>query len=314
MGQQDRSYRFLFSHPRLVAALVRDILGPRATGPVDLSTLERVPDSYVSDRQDARAGDLVWRLRRPDGRLLYLLLEFQSRPDSFMAVRVTTYKGLLWESLIRQRRLPHRHKLPEVLAVVVYTGDRQWLSACDLADLVDVPPGRTPPRLRYRLIDQQRVPSRRLWRLKSPVAALFLLERRLAPADRGRAVKRLVASLSQPEDAELRRAFLIWMQRVLLPGCELDEREIPDLLGLEEFESMFEDNVRRWERQLQQDGRREGEVEVLLRLLELKFGPLSDATRARVRRASSQRRMLWAGRVLTAAALAEVFAAERSAS
>jgi hypothetical protein len=309
MGQQDRRYRFLFSHPRLVAALVRDILGPRVTGPVDLSTLERVPDSYVSDRQDARQGDLVWRMRRPDGRPLYLLLELQSKPDRFMAVRITTYKGLLWESLIRRRGLSRRRKVPEVLAAVLYTGVRRWHPVRDLAELVDAPPGRPRPRLRYRLIDQHRVPSRLLWRLKSLVAALFLLERKLAPEEVRRAKALLVESLAGPEDAELRRAFLIWARQAL-PGGEMDERPIPALPGLEEFDSMFEDNLRRLGNQC----RNEGEADVLLRLLERKFGPLRETTRSRVRRASSARRMVWADRILTATTLAEVFAAERRAS
>ncbi len=79
---------------------------------------------------------------------------------------------------------------------------------------------------------------------------------------------------------------------------------------------MFEDNLRRWGKQLTREAReegrssglREGEAGVLLRLLELKFGPVDEATRARVCRASSERRLLWAGRILTAATLAEVFA------
>jgi hypothetical protein len=322
MGQHDRSCRFLFAHPRLVAALVRDILGTRITGPVDLSTLERVPDSYVTDRLDARSSDLVWQLRRLDGRRLYILLEFQSRPDRFMAVRVTTYKGLLWESLIRRRDPSRGRKVPEVLAIVLYTGDRLWRSACDLAELVDAPPGRFRPSLRYRLIDQQRIPSRRLWRLKSPVAALFLLDRRLAPAERRRALDLLSESLAEPQDAELRRAFLIWIRRVLLPADNLDEREIPALPGREEFEAMLRDNAYGWGQQFREEGVREGvqkgvregEAGLLLRLLERKFGPLSETTRARVHKASSARRLLWADRVLTATTLAEVFAAERRAS
>jgi Putative transposase, YhgA-like len=314
MGQHDRSCRFLFAHSRLVAALVSDILGPQVTGPVDLSTLERVPDSYVTDRQDARYSDLVWQLRRPDGRPLYILLEFQSRPDRFMAVRITTYKGLLWESLIRRRDLPHGNKVPEVLAIVLYTGDRLWLPTRDLAELVDAPRGRFRPSVRYRLIDQHRVPSRRLWRLKSPVSALFLLERRLPPAERQRAVDLLIESLAEPEDAELRRAFLIWIRRVMLLDSNFDEREIPALLGREEFESMLKDNAYGWGQQYREEGVREGEAGLLLRQLERKFGALSKTTRTRVQRASSERRLLWADRILTATTLSEVFAAERRAS
>jgi predicted transposase YdaD len=321
MGQHDRSYRHLFTHPRMVAALLRDILGLGVTGPVDLATLERVHDSYVTARQQVRYSDLVWRLRRPDGRLLYVLLELQSTPETFMAVRVLTYVSLLWEDLIRRRDLVSPRKVPEILAVVVYTGRRPWRAPLDVRGLIDAAPGRPQPRLLYRLVDPNRFDLERLWGLRSPISALFLLERRLAPAEIGQAIGLLVESLASPEDAELRRAFMIWLRRVMLPGRDLDEEQIPTLLDLEDFQSMLEDNVRRWEKQLRKEvrkealeegrssGQREGEAALLLRQLELKFGPVDESTRTRVRRASSERRMLWAGRILSATTLAEVFRA-----
>jgi Putative transposase, YhgA-like len=314
MAQQDRTYRHLFTHPRMVAALLRDILGPEVTGPIDVATLERVHDSYVTARQQLRHSDLVWRLRRPDGRFLYVLLEFQSRPETFMAVRILTYTSLLWEDLIRRRDLDPPRKVPEVLAVVVYTGSRPWRAALDVAGLIAAAPGRQQPRFRYQLVDPNRVDAEWLWNLRSPAAALFLLERRLAPAEIGRVIGLLVESLAAPEDAELRKTFVIWLRRVLLPGRGFTEDEVPTLLDLEEFKSMLEDNVRRWEKQLRKEERstalREGEAALLLHLLELKFGPVDEATRERVSRASSERRRLWAGRVLTAATLAEVFRAK----
>jgi predicted transposase YdaD len=148
MAQHDRSYRHLFTHPRMVAALLRDILGPGVTGPVDLATLERVHDSYVTARQHVRHSDLVWRLRRPGGRLLYVLLEFQSTSETFMAVRMLTYVSLLWEDLIHRRDVASTRKIPEVLPVVVYTGNRRWRGPLDVGSLVDAAPGRTRPRLR----------------------------------------------------------------------------------------------------------------------------------------------------------------------
>ena len=63
---------------------------------LDLSTLEICSGSYVSDDLRDRADDIVWRVRRGrDWLYLYLLLEFQSTIDRWMAVRIQTYLGLL---------------------------------------------------------------------------------------------------------------------------------------------------------------------------------------------------------------------------
>lgn len=55
-------------------------------------------------------------------------------------------------------------------------------------------------------------------------------------------------------------------------------------------------------------GRKEGQVELLLRLLTLRFGAVPDSVSKRVRRASDCEVNLWAERVLSAPSLEAVFA------
>ena len=55
-----------------------------------------------------------------------------------------------------------------------------------------------------------------------------------------------------------------------------------------------------------QEGRQEGEADLLLRLLELRFGPLADALRERIRSANAEALLLWSERILTAATLEDV--------
>lgn len=72
---------------------------------MDFDTLERVSDGYISDNLRARADDIVWRVRC-GGRQVYVLIEFQSRVDSSMAVRVLAQAMLSerfdeWEAQFR---------------------------------------------------------------------------------------------------------------------------------------------------------------------------------------------------------------------
>gem|GEM_PF-5369983 len=55
----------------------------------DFSTLEKVSGSYVADDLRDREDDLIWKIRWGDEWLyVYLLLEFQSSVNHFMAVRI----------------------------------------------------------------------------------------------------------------------------------------------------------------------------------------------------------------------------------
>ena len=71
---------------------------------------------------------MIWRIPRHGGAdtWLVLLLEFQSSSDPWMALRVMVYAGLLWQHLVKEKRLPPDGKLPPILPVVLYNGDRRW--------------------------------------------------------------------------------------------------------------------------------------------------------------------------------------------
>jgi predicted transposase YdaD len=73
--------------------MVRDLLTGFVPGEwieeLDFSSLEKCGGSYISDDLRDRADDLIWRVRwGPHWLYVYLLLEFQSRIDPWMAVRI----------------------------------------------------------------------------------------------------------------------------------------------------------------------------------------------------------------------------------
>lgn len=316
MGMHDRSYRLLFSEPRLVEELIRGFFGQAWVGRLDFSTLERVNASYVAKDLRRREGDMVWKLRFPDGRpvYIYLLLEFQSEVDRFMAVRMMGYEALFYQDLIRQGELTPEGKLPLVIPIVLYNGEGSWWAALELEDLieqVDPEADLFRPRLKYRLIDEGSYPLEDLAGRKNLAAVLFWLEKTPDPADVQRGISRLVEWLGRPEDGGLRSAFAVWLQRVRLPGQGIQEEDVPAVLGLEDFRNMLEKRVEEWNRLLlekgRQEGRQEGEARLLLRLLEEKFGPLDTRSRERIGSADADRLLDWGARLIKARRLRDVF-------
>ena len=69
---------------------------------------------------------MIWWVRwGQDWLYVYLLLEFQSTVDRFMAVRILSYVGLLYQDLIRSGQLTASGQLPPVLPLVLYNGVRR---------------------------------------------------------------------------------------------------------------------------------------------------------------------------------------------
>jgi hypothetical protein len=134
--RHDRSYRLLFSQPRMIEDLVRGFIREPWIEQLDFATLEPLNASHISERLHSREGDGAWRLRvRGTTAWVYLLVEFQSEVQRFMALRQAVYQGLFYQQLLKQGELTEDGRLPIVLTIVVYNGRARWLAPRELADL-----------------------------------------------------------------------------------------------------------------------------------------------------------------------------------
>src|SRR5690606_20347039 len=123
---------------------------------------------------------VIWRVRwGREWLYVYLLIEFQSTVDRYMAVRILVYLGLLYQDLVRTGQLAGEGRLPPVLPIVLYNGNPRWSAPTDIADLIVPVPGGLEtyrPRLRYFLLDEGRYAESELAPLRNLAATLFRLE------------------------------------------------------------------------------------------------------------------------------------------
>jgi hypothetical protein len=232
-----------------VIRLLRGFLPPDWVAALDLDSLERCPGSYVTDDLRDRADDIVWRLRwGADWLYVYLLVEFQSTVDAWMAVRIQTYLGLLYQDLIRAEQLSANGRLPPVLPLVLYNGATPWSAAVSLEPLMEpAPPVLEPyrPRQAYLLLDERRLAERADLPVRNLTAALFRLEASRDAAQAMAILAALVEWLQAPEHASLRRAFGVWLARVFLPK-RLPQVTLPPMSDLIEVNTMLADNLEAW--------------------------------------------------------------------
>ena len=304
-SEHDRGYKRLFSHPTAVEELLCGFLQEDWAEHLDFSTLERVGNSFVSEDFRERHGDLLWRLRfkGKDGWFyLYLLLEFQSTSDPFMAVRLLTYVSLLLEQIIRKGDLKPGDGLPAVLPLVLHNGKRPWRAPRDLESLfVEVPEGlrRYLPRLTYLLLDEGRLDLDRPGLERNQIAALFRIETSKSLEDFRRLTRELAGLIAGGGDPELRRTLDAWVLslfRRTFPGAIISETTDLEEIG------MLEETAVEWRRQWKREARREGLQEgrkeglkegvvamrkLLLQQMTQRFGRLPVQVRRRVEEISS---------------------------
>jgi len=186
-----------------------------------------------------------------------------------MSVRIMTYLGLLYQDLIISKTVKTGQKLPPVLPIVLYNGSERWKNApLDIKDAIGKAPrglDKYLPQLRYLLIDEGYYADHELESLKSLVSALFQLERQQTPEDVCRIVNTLIDWLKAPEQQSLRRAFTVWLGRVLLPSRYPNET-ITEFHDLQEVHAMLSETVKTWPAQWMAKGREEALVQAALKM------------------------------------------------
>jgi hypothetical protein len=322
----DHSYKQLFSHREMVRDLLTGFVREEWVRQADLSSLETVKGSFVTDDFREREDDIVWRVRWGESWLyVYLLIEFQSRIDRFMAVRIANYVSLLYQDLIAQKQYTPAGRLPPVLPIVLYNGELRWGAACELAELIESVPGGLEtyrPRLRYLLLDEGAIVSDPGFapELRNLAAALFQLERARDEAAWLGLYQRLVAALDSQALDGLKRSFGRWIYKSYVlkkrPGISL-----PDINDFNEVHAVLEERVEQWNRELiekgrllgreegREEGRLEGESRVLARQLARRFGPLPGWAKERLAGAAEAELVAWTDAVLEADSLEAVFSA-----
>ncbi|QFY90667.1 hypothetical protein D5125_14995 [Magnetovirga frankeli] len=173
--------------------------------------------------------------------------------------------------------------------MVVYNGEGRWWAARDLADLIEPLPGglaRCRPSQKHWVIDEGQLARETTLPENNSFADLIRLEASPEPE----AMRQIFAILSQrlqdPRYASLRRALVVWFNRVLIkrlvPGTQ-----VPEVNDLQEINNMLAERVVQWTEQWKYEGLQQGlqqdlhqeAVNMLERPITRRFGPLRDETR-----------------------------------
>lgn len=218
--RHDRSFRLLFSHPRMVRDLLRGFPPEPWLGWLDLATLERIELGKSGTSADRLGELLIWRVLWEGGsNWVYLLLRHQREVDPFAGLSLVTRQTLLYLELARRHEIaPEGKPLPPVLPLVLHTGDEPWAAPLDTFDLFMPLPASLHlyvPRGRYCVIDLPHISIRA--GASNLVGLLAEVERSRTPEAVGLGIERLLALTREPEQVELRRAWTEFLRDSLIP-------------------------------------------------------------------------------------------------
>ena len=286
----DALVRAIFGQPHYAAEELRAVLPREILGELRLETLTLVEGSFIDEGLRPSGADLLFTVTLRDGGagFVYLLFEHQSTLDERMPLRLLLHHG--------PRPWPWKPRFSSVLAV-----DARSLAAF----------GPLLLGFDFVLDDLARqTDAQILDRAMDAIARLALVALRCSRS-RPRLFEH-VANVMQRLDSELRGpAGIPSLARLARHVLEVDDSppEVVRSAIAAAVSREFRSSVMSTADMLRAEGRLEARRESLLELLEVKFGSLRPAFRARVEQASLEQSTAWMRRVVVVSTLEEVFAA-----
>ncbi len=269
-NHHDTGYKELFSHPEYVQQLIEGFAPSEIAELMDFSTLTNHSGNYITPLFEEKFEDVVWSVdvtweEVPQQVYLYILLEFQSRVDHAMPIRLMHYVACFYDHLLKNRVTTPGGGLPPVFPIVLYNGSQRWTAEQDVYEMVQPePPGFLrvyQPHLRYYLVDEGRYTDEELGLRQTPLSGVFGVENAGHSWEAlQQAVDRVVAIIRSDTNKERTdRIITRWLKRHLQRlGAEV---HLDQLNSLVEDRDMLAENLENLVKKERLEGRQEGRQE-----------------------------------------------------
>ena len=124
---------------------------------LNLSLVEDEIEKYEKEFRTGKfnniEADIVYKIKDKN---VFILIEHQSSVDLKMAYRVKCYKNAIVEEAINKKKLKEKnYKIPKVIAIVLYTGRREWQNLL-ISDIEEKIEEYIEPENEYTLVDSNK--------------------------------------------------------------------------------------------------------------------------------------------------------------
>ena len=143
--------------PEAFCRFMRSLVNEKLAQNVTPQNIEMVDKSMITREGRKYESDLIYKVSiKPNQEAyFYILMEFQSHPDKWMALRMLNYIVQFYQNL------SPKNKLPAVFPVVLYNGDREWNAKTEIAHCIENRwiPEKYIPKMSYYLIELGKIQS-----------------------------------------------------------------------------------------------------------------------------------------------------------
>ncbi|WP_147564376.1 Rpn family recombination-promoting nuclease/putative transposase [Clostridium tyrobutyricum] len=295
--EHDVGYKYIFSHKETFLELLRSFVKKDWVNLIKSEDLMLIDKSYILEDFSEEESDIVYKVNIcGQDVIFYILLEFQSRVDYRMPMRLLFYIVELWRERLKntaKKDIRNKNfKLPSVVPMVLYNGKNKWTASRNFKDILNSNElfGENVIDFRYILFDVYRYDEGQLEKMANMVSTVFLLDKEISREDLMKRL-RLTAYVLKKITPEQFDILKMWLKGIMKPRLDTESRtkveEILEKSSQGEVDIMVSnlgksiDNIIREGRKEgikagRKEGRKEGKAELIIKMLAKKFIKLPD--------------------------------------
>jgi len=222
---------------------------------LDYDTLERLDKSFVTEEFINRESDIIYKINfKGEEIFIYLLIEFQSSVDRFMALRILRYITEFYDYLVYSKKFK---KLPPVFPVLLYNGEKKWKAPVEFSNLVDKTiPDVYIPTFRYYKIAENEFSKEDLLGIKNILSAVFYLENSDISEISGE-IKNIIKLIEKERPEEI-RLFRKWIKNFFYGNDEISDEIQNGIKEIEEVKDMLSTSLKKRDKMQFQQGVQQG--------------------------------------------------------
>ena len=230
------------------------------------NSIEKYISSFISNELKNSESDVIYKLKNEN---VFFLIEHQTQIDYLMPYRILQYElEIISSVLIDRKYIDKNYKFPEIIAIVLYTGNKKWDGNLDLRSSQYKWRKYEGQELsKYNIIDINQIEDKELLEENSIISKVMLIEKSKTENDLWNNLNKIYIKIQQAKDIYSKedREFLNKIISTLTVN-KVGKEKAKSILKKLDFGGDVQmlaaiELIQKTNRQLIQTGKREGKIE-----------------------------------------------------
>ena len=235
--EHDVGYKHIFSHKGTFLELLRSFAKKEWTNLIKEEDLILVDKSYILSDFEEEESDILYKVNVNEEEVIfYVLLEFQSKVDFQMPMRLLFYMTEVWRDVLKNTDKSEvkrkSFKLPAIVPIVLYNGKNKWTAKTSFREILSGYELFEDNILNfnYMLFDINRYSDEELYNVSNLVSAVFLLDQEMDEDELLRRLRKLIYVLKKISPEQF-NVFKQWLKKIVKPRLtEEMQKEVDEVL------------------------------------------------------------------------------------